>query len=282
MLIFKRFLRLLLLALMPLVSTPLLAADFASGMRAYETGNFEAAIRELSPLAEQGNAKAQYQMGLIYHNGDGIPQSYKEASKWFRRAAEKGNVDAQVALGRMFSHGQGITQDWVMAYVWLNLAVAQGDDEYGLGQKGRRMAEINMTSEQLTRAQALSQEYYRKYVLTHQPGRQLPAQISSALPAKTQSQSQSQPQSQPVGSGEYKIQLGAIADKSKTLAEWQRLQKRYPAELGELQLTIDQANLGQNRVFYRIQAGPLDKARAISMCRTLRQKHQQNCLVVKP
>lgn len=249
-------------------SVTVTAADFAIGMRAYEIGDFEAAIRELLPLAEQGEANAQYQMGLIYHNGDGVSQSYKDAVTWFRRSAEQGHIDAQVALGQMFFDGKGIAQDLTMAYVWLNLAVAQGDDEFGLGKKGRRMAEIKMTPEQLARAQELSQEYHQKYVLPFHPEPKPPARLANRKPIDF--------------NGNYRIQLGALADKGKVPGEWQRLQKRYPNELGSLQLTVERADLGQNRIFYRLQAGPLNKAEATAVCQTLRQQHQQNCITVQP
>ena len=55
-----------------------------------------------------GDAVAQYNLGLSYYKGVGIPRDYKEAVKWFRLAAEQGNGDAQVNLGVMFYQGQGV------------------------------------------------------------------------------------------------------------------------------------------------------------------------------
>ena len=62
-------------------------------------------------LSEQGNAEAQFNLGLIYYLGDGIPRDYKEAVKWYTKAAEQGNADAQYNLGVMYYIGEGITQD---------------------------------------------------------------------------------------------------------------------------------------------------------------------------
>jgi TPR repeat protein len=241
-------------------------ADFASGMKAYEAGNFETAIRELSPPAKQGDANAQYQMGLIYNNGDGVPQNYNKAATWFRRAAMQGHVDAQVALGRMYLHGKGVPKDNVLAYVWLNLAVAQGDDELKLGEKGRRMAEINMTPEQLARAQALSQEYYREYSRSQQSESAL--STSPTLPGSNSNDG-------------YRIQLGSFQNEKQAFLEWLRLQERYPEVLGSLQFDIQRAEIGRNRTFYRLQAGPLEQSTAAAKCRILSNQHNENCLLVE-
>lgn len=237
-------------------------ADFATAMKAYEAGNYETAIEELLPLAKQGNAAAQYQMGLIYNNGDGVPQNYRDALVWFRRAAERGHVDAQIELGRMFLHGKGVRQDNVMAYVWLNLAVAQGDDELGLGEKGRRLAELNLSSQQLQRAQRLSREYHRKYGQANQQQSALSIGQSDA-------------------DRHYHLQLGSFQNEVQALAEWQRLQTRYPDILGQLQFNIERADLGQNRIYYRLQVGPLARTAAAAKCLMLSQQHQEDCLLIE-
>jgi TPR repeat protein len=58
--------------------------------------------------AEQGNAEAQSTLGDMYSLGDGVPQNYTEAVKWYRKAAEQGHVPSQSNLGEMYFHGQGI------------------------------------------------------------------------------------------------------------------------------------------------------------------------------
>src|SRR5437899_270355 len=62
--------------------------------------------------AEQGDASAQLNLGNSYYNGQGVPQDYKEAMKWYRKAAEQGDVFAQFNLGIMFYHGQGVPKDY--------------------------------------------------------------------------------------------------------------------------------------------------------------------------
>ena len=79
-----------------------LAADFDSGYRAYKKGDYATALKEWRLLAEQGDARAQYNLGSMYYKGEGIPQDAKEAVKWYRLAAEQGISDAQGYLGCMY------------------------------------------------------------------------------------------------------------------------------------------------------------------------------------
>lgn len=76
-----------------------LCADLQKGMDAYSAHDYTTALRELKPLAEQGNAVAQYGLGIMYDNGQGVAEDDKEAVKWYRLAAEQGNVFAQYDLG---------------------------------------------------------------------------------------------------------------------------------------------------------------------------------------
>jgi uncharacterized protein len=103
-------------------------ADFQAGMDAYQKGDYVAAAKEWRPLAEQGDAVAQFNLGLLYLDGHGVPQSSEEASNWFRRAAEQDYVQAQHNLGAMYGSGQGVKRDYVQAYKWLNICAAKGNN----------------------------------------------------------------------------------------------------------------------------------------------------------
>ena len=74
------------------------AADFDAGLEAYHEGDYEAALQAFKPLAERGDAIAQYRLGLMYKNGEGVPQDDVEAVRWFRKAAEQGHAGAQSYL----------------------------------------------------------------------------------------------------------------------------------------------------------------------------------------
>jgi len=82
---------------------------------------------ELGKMAEQGDAEAQWRLGTLYRNGDGIRQSDSDAVEWFRRAAEQRFVPAISALGSQYWAGRGVPQDYAKAYVWYDVALAEGD-----------------------------------------------------------------------------------------------------------------------------------------------------------
>ena len=84
--------------------------------------------REWRPLAEQGDAVAQNNLGVMYSKGEGVTQDYAEAVKWFRKAAKQGYSGAQLNIGYMYDQGQGVTQDYQTAISWYCKAVKQGDD----------------------------------------------------------------------------------------------------------------------------------------------------------
>jgi uncharacterized protein len=109
--------------------------DLDAAVAAYGKGDYASALSLLRPLAEQGNASAQYSLGLMYRNGKGVPQDLGEAIKWYRRAAEQGNPFAQFNLGVMYDEGRGVPQNRDEALVWYRKAANQGDARalYNLG-----------------------------------------------------------------------------------------------------------------------------------------------------
>lgn len=102
-------------------------ADFAAGLRAYESKDYATAIKEWLPLAEAGDAAAQFNVGLMYLDGVGVPQSDLKAVEWFRRSADQGYAKAQGNLGALYAVGRGVRRDYVGAHMWLNLCAASGD-----------------------------------------------------------------------------------------------------------------------------------------------------------
>ncbi len=89
---------------------------------AVNRNDFATAIRIMRPLADQGNARAQRLLGMMYNAGWGVPKDDAEAVKWFRRAANQGDGDAQASLGAEYRDGTGVPQDYVHAYMWFILA----------------------------------------------------------------------------------------------------------------------------------------------------------------
>ncbi len=103
------------------------AADFETGRKAYEQGDFAAALKEWQPLADIGAPFASYNLGLMYAKGQGVPQDYAQAAKWYLVAANKGVPEAQYNLGVLYSQGSGVPKDYTEAAKWFQKAAERGD-----------------------------------------------------------------------------------------------------------------------------------------------------------
>ena len=145
------------------LAAPASGQDFEEGRDAYMRGDYATALLEFKPLAEQGDAEAQNNLGLMYSTGKGVPQDYANAMKWYRKAAEQGHTEAiwhvgnayywgfgrpidyrealkwwrrgaekgyspsQRDLGHMYEKGRGVLQDYAEAVKWYRKAANQGD-----------------------------------------------------------------------------------------------------------------------------------------------------------
>ena len=103
------------------------SGDWEKGYAAYKGGDYATALREWEPLAIQGDADAQTNLGVMYHRGDGVPQNDKTAVKWYGLAAKQGNADAQTYLGNAYSDGKGVPKKDMTAVRWYRLAARQGN-----------------------------------------------------------------------------------------------------------------------------------------------------------
>jgi uncharacterized protein len=99
------------------------------GQAAYERKDFAAALQILRPLADQGGAAAQFNLGVMYDKGQGLPQNFSEAVKWYRLSADQGLSESQCSLGTMYNIGKGVSIDHAEAVKWYRLAADQGDTE---------------------------------------------------------------------------------------------------------------------------------------------------------
>ena len=110
-----------------IISSSSWSADFGKGIAAYNSGDFATALREFTPLAEQGDAFVQNILGVMYYNGEGVLQDYKTAVKWYTLAAEQGDASARFNLGSTYENGTGVLQDYKTAVKWYTLAAEQGN-----------------------------------------------------------------------------------------------------------------------------------------------------------
>jgi TPR repeat protein len=92
----------------------------------------------------------------MYYRGQGVPRGFREAAQWFTQAAEQGNAKAQFNMGVTYYDGQGVLQDYVEAYKWALLASMNGSAQAGvLGDTLRRIMTPSQLEEAQRRAKAL-------------------------------------------------------------------------------------------------------------------------------
>jgi uncharacterized protein len=176
----------LLLGLSLSLATPAAAGELDEGVAAAHRGEYAAALKHLTPLAEKGDARAQFDvgfmhaygwgfqrnpaeaiawyrmaadqglgvaqhfLGLAYANGEGVRPSDEDAVRWFSRAAAQGFASAQYMLGLMLLDGRGLQQDAVQGYAWIVMS-GQG----GVRSAGRTVQRLALTEAQRAQAQEI-------------------------------------------------------------------------------------------------------------------------------
>jgi hypothetical protein len=100
-----------------------------SAKAAADRHDFQTALKLCEPLADQGNARAENSLGVLYRNGDGVVQDYAEALKWFNKSADQGYAKAQYNLGVMYAKGWGTPQDGSQAMKLFHKSADQGYGE---------------------------------------------------------------------------------------------------------------------------------------------------------
>ena len=134
-------------------------ADFAVGLNAYKKGDYVAAVKEWRPLADSGDPAAQFNLGLLYLDGQGVPQDFAQAATWFTRSAEQDYTKAQLNLGALYGVGKGVKRDYVIAYKWLNVCAGKGEQKC-IAQ--RDLVAKKLKGQQLAQAQKLASDFSPK------------------------------------------------------------------------------------------------------------------------
>lgn len=109
------------------MAVPTFAGPFEDALKACDRGDHKTEYGLIESLADQGNASAQYRLGVMYDEGHGMPQDYNKAMRWYGKAADKGNADAQCHLGSMYLKGHGVPQDYDKASMWYEMAAGKGN-----------------------------------------------------------------------------------------------------------------------------------------------------------
>jgi len=135
----------------------LLGVMYSGGMGVPQ--DYREAEKWTRKAAGQGNSSAQNYLGEFYHSGKGaVQKDYKESAKWFRAAAEQGNASAQFNLSRQYCLGEGMPIDLEEAYSWLILANANGHKN---SAKIMKMMQDDLTPAQLEKAQQIAKTRWK-------------------------------------------------------------------------------------------------------------------------
>jgi TPR repeat protein len=110
-------------------------ADFTAGVTAFHAGSYQAAYTEWLPIAESGNAPAQYNVGVLFHYGLGVAKDFSAAAEWYRLAASQSHPNAQAKLGYLLARGFGVEKDFAESARWFREAAEQGvvDAQFNIG-----------------------------------------------------------------------------------------------------------------------------------------------------
>lgn len=144
------------------VATTIHAAegDWDRAKTAHERGDYAAELAVIRPMAEKGYPFAQFNLGVLYDEGKGLPEDNAKAIEWYQKAAEQGFSQAQVNLGIMHEQGEGTPTDPVRAYFWYALAESQGDSQ---APQAKRDIAKKMTPTQIQEAE----RQVKAFLLTH-------------------------------------------------------------------------------------------------------------------
>jgi len=132
------------------------------GYQSYLKGDYTAAYDEWLPLAELGDAEAQFNLGVLYDEGAGVDRDLATAADWYRKAAEQGAYNRYYNLGFLYENGGfGLSKDYIQAYKWYSLESPLYRDDFN--DIHRLRIEEKMTPAQIAEGRKLAKEWLAKH-----------------------------------------------------------------------------------------------------------------------
>jgi hypothetical protein len=285
-------------ALIAFAAAPLSAQSVKSGIDAWQRADYAGAVAIWRPLAEAGDADAQFNLGQSYRLGKGVPLNLAAAQTWFERAAASGHLDAQTTLGLLLFqngnqaegikwlrkaadqgeprallvygtalyNGDGVPQDRMLGYAYVSRAAAQG-----LVPARQTLSELDQLMSANDRKQALALAHSiasAPSVSAKKPAK--PIRLTQAKPvtlkptvAKPAPVAVAKPTPAPAAGGAWRIQLGAFSQRASAQALYQRVAGK-PALTGRGPIYIPVGSV------IRLQVGPFSsRAAAQAACSSL-------------
>jgi TPR repeat protein len=277
-----------------LMSAPVSAQSVKAGIDAWQKADYSAAVAIWRPLADRGDADAQFNLGQAYRLGRGVPISLGQAKTWFERAAASGHLDAQTTLGLLLFqngdqaeglkwlrraaeadeprallvygtalyNGDGVTQDRLLGYAYVSRAAASG-----LSPAKDTLAQLDQLMPAADRQKALVLAHGKPNPAAAAPKANKAARNAQAKPTAPKpaapKPAAAKPAPRAIASGAWRIQLGAFSQRGGAEALYRRLSGK-PALAGRTPFYIGAGGVT------RLQAGPFaSKAAAAAACAAL-------------
>jgi uncharacterized protein len=285
-------------AMLLVASSGLAQANFDKGAAAYKRGDYQTALAVFRPLAENGDAKAQSILGLMYSYGEGVPEDYRESARWYRRAAEQNSSVAQYNLGMLYLEGKGVPQDTDEAIKWLDRAAEGGHfrarTTLAKLDAGTYSNQESGPSDALEAPPTMAAEPEPRSVVLRKPALPTPRAMIAAAPATTTKTDKAPPATMtkskdhspasnntqhsantpPASTStthEYRVQLAASRSEENIRRDWSSYQSRYSDIFGALDASVERAEVGEEKtVWYRLRVGPFESvSSAKELCETL-------------
>ena len=120
---------------------------------------------DVRTLAEQVDPTAQFFLGTMYRDGQGVEKDLAQTLAWWTKSAKLGHVDAQFALGNIYSGGFGVPRDYVLSYMWFDITAARTEAVWlaPIARSNRDALISRMTAAQLAKAKQMSVDWLAKH-----------------------------------------------------------------------------------------------------------------------
>lgn len=122
-------------------------------------------ISDIQQSAEQGDVQAQFFLGSLYRDGQGVEKDLTETLKWWNEAARLGHVDAQFALGEIYAGGYGVARDYVRSYMWFDITAAQTATPWlaPIARSNRDALVDRMSPAEISKAREMAAEWIARH-----------------------------------------------------------------------------------------------------------------------
>ncbi len=294
-------------ALLLVASSVPAQSGFDTGASAYKRGDYETALAVFRPLADNGDARAQSILGMMYTYGEGVSVDYREAARWYRRGAEQNSSVSQYNLGMLYLEGQGVPQSTDEAVKWLTMAAIAGHfrarSELAKLDAGSYSNQASPPSESLETPPSMTTTASEpQSVVMTKPVAPAPtptftptaatamtvnaAPTTSPTPTNNHANLEKPPQSSPQGDVNaprestgstrvYHVQLASARSEEYIRRDWSGYQKRYGDIFDGLDGSVVRAEVGDEKtVWYRLRVGPFaSEASAKELCQKLTSRN---------